>query len=384
MRATHALLTIVGSAALLTATAACGDDTPGAGAASPPAAADPTATALRGGDGPSTTAPATSPAPPARGAVRTVATDLAAPWDIEFLPNRDALVTERDSAKLLRITPGRAAQTVMTIPGVVPGGEGGLLGLAVSPRFSEDETVYVYFTAASDNRVAKVDLGTKKVTPILTGLKKGPIHDGGALELGPDGHLYVGVGDTGDTSNAQSRASRNGKILRITVAGKVPRGNPFKGSPIWSLGHRNVQGLAFDRSGRLWASEFGQDTTDEVNLIRPGRNYGWPVVEGKGSTQGGRFTNPLVTWSPTSSSSPSGAAITGRELYVSALAGRKLWRIKLSGASAGRPQALFSGRYGRIRAVAQAPDGSIWFATSNRDGRGDPRDGDDRILQLGT
>ena len=131
-------------------------------------------------------------------------------------------------------------------------------------------------------------------------------------------------------------------------------------------------------------TEYFRGQPMQVNLIRKGRNYGWPVVEGAGNTQRGRFTNPVVTWSPTSESSPSGAAISGDELYVSALAGRRLWRIKLDGASAGKPEALFTQEYGRIRAVAAAPDGSIWFGTSNRDGRGDPKDGDDRILQLGT
>ncbi len=132
--------------------------------------------------------------------------------------------------------------------------------------------------------------------------------------------------------------------MRITAAGKVPSDNPTDGSPVWTMGHRNVQGFAWDGSGRMWASEFGQNTTDEVNLIQRGRNYGWPTVEGYGDTQRSRFTNPKVTWSPTSESSPSGAAIGGRELYVSALAGRRLWRIPLDGAKAGEPEALFTER----------------------------------------
>ncbi|MEP6953972.1 MAG: PQQ-dependent sugar dehydrogenase, partial [Solirubrobacteraceae bacterium] len=207
------------------------------------------------------------------------------------------------------------------------------------------------------------------------------IHNGGRLAFGPDGMLYAGVGDAGTTSNAQDRGSRNGKILRIAPDGSVPAGNPIGGSPVWSLGHRNVQGLAFDRAGRLWASEFGQNSFDEVNLIRKGRNYGWPLVEGKGSTQGGRFTNPLVTWR-TSESSPSGAAIAGSSLYVGALAGERLWRVPLRGSSVGRPRALLNGRYGRLRTVVRAPDGALWISTSNRDGRGAPRSGDDRIIRL--
>jgi glucose/arabinose dehydrogenase len=162
--------------------------------------------------------------------------------------------------------------------------------------------------------------------------------------------------------------------------GSVPSDNPFRGSRVWSYGHRNVQGLAWDRSRRLWATEFGQDRFDEVNLIRKGRNYGWPVVEGKGSTRGGRFVNPKVTWR-TSDSSPSGAAIAGRVLYVAALQGRCLWRIPLRGTRTGRPRRILTG-YGRLRTVVKAPDGSLWVATSNRDGRGSPRGGDDRIIRV--
>ncbi|MDQ8044332.1 MAG: PQQ-dependent sugar dehydrogenase, partial [Solirubrobacteraceae bacterium] len=306
------------------------------------------------------------------------------PWDIAFLPSGDALVSERESGKILDLPAGGGSPTTLTtVPGVVAEGEGGLLGLAVSPTYDRDHLIYAYFSASSDNRVASIDTQTKAVKPILTGIKKGQIHNGGALAFGPDGMLFVGVGETGDTGLAQQKTSLNGKILRITATGKVPKGNPFKGSPVWTYGHRNVQGFAWDKAGRMWASEFGQDTTDEVNLIRKGRNYGWPIVEGKGSTQGGKFTNPLATWTPTSTSSPSGAAIVGNTLYIGALAGRKLWKIPIHGASLGKPVGLLSGTYGRIRAVTAAPNGSIWFSTSNRDGRGSPVSSDDRIVQLG-
>lgn len=321
--------------------------------------------------------------PPRRGSVRTIATGLEVPWDIAFLPGGAALVSERDSARLLQIPAGGGApKDLMTVPGVVPGGEGGLLGLAVSPRYRQDHAVYAYLTAEGDNRVVRIDLRARRVEPILTGFAKGQIHNGGALEFGPDGRLYVGVGEVGEPGRAQDPGSPNGKILRITTSGRPAKGNPFPGSPVWSLGHRNVQGLSWDRAGRLWATEFGQNRTDEVNLIRRGKNYGWPVVEGRSG--GGPYVDPVVTWSPTSTSSPSGAAISGSELYVGALAGQRLWRIGLRGTRARPPAGLFGERYGRIRAVATAPDGSIWFSTSNRDGRGDPQDGDDRLLQLGT
>jgi glucose/arabinose dehydrogenase len=161
--------------------------------------------------------------------------------------------------------------------------------------------------------------------------------------------------------------------------GSVPADNPFRGSRVWSLGHRNVQGLAWDRGGRLWATEFGQDTYDEINLIARGANYGWPAKEGVGGDA--RFTDPKVTWTPTSTSSPSGAAISGTTLYVGALQCRCLWAIPLRGATAGTPRKLLAGRFGRLRSVARAPDGALWITTSNRDGRGNPVAGDDRILR---
>jgi glucose/arabinose dehydrogenase len=268
----------------------------------------------------------------------------------------------------------------MTVPGVSAVGEGGFLGLALSPQYSRDRWVYAYLTAASDNRIVRFRLGGQ-VRPVLTGLQKAANHNGGRIAFGPDGKLYAGVGDAGNSANAQDRGALNGKILRMNRNGTVPSGNPFPGSLVWSWGHRNVQGLAWDRSGRLWASEFGENTRDEVNLIRRGRNYGWPTVEGTGSTQGGRFTNPLVTWA-TSEASPSGAAIIGANLYVAALRGECVWRIPLRGATLGKPTRMLAGRYGRIRTVVAAPDGTLWIATSNRDGRGAPRPGDDRIIAI--
>ena len=333
---------------------------------------------------PSTTQATRAPAVPARGKVRLVAKDLEVPWDIGFLPNGDALVTERDSRRLVQIpADGGPLKSVMTVPGVKPEGEGGLLGLAVSPRFAKDGFVYLYFTSDRDNRIARVHLPTKRMKTVLTGIQKGSTHNGGALEFGPDGKLYAGVGEAGVPELSQNRASLNGKILRLEPSGSPAEGNPFRRSPVWSLGHRNVQGLAWDSAGRLWATEFGQNEVDEVNLIRRGRNYGWPVVEGRGDGQAGKYTGPVVTWSPTSESSPSGGAIVGDELYVGALAGQRLWRIGLEEGTADRPESLLDGQLGRIRAVAASPRGTIWFSTSNRDGRGDPADIDDRVLELG-
>ncbi|MEA2253357.1 MAG: hypothetical protein QOG70_3599 [Solirubrobacteraceae bacterium] len=312
---------------------------------------------------------------------RTIVTGLQVPWGIAFLPDRSALIAERTTGRIVKVGPnGGRPHLVMRVPGVVPDGEGGLLGLAVSPSYASDHLVYAYFTSASDNRIVRFRLGGA-LQPILTGLEKASIHDGGRIAFGPDGMLYAGVGDAGNTANAQDLSKANGKILRIRPDGSIPADNPFQGSRVWSYGHRNVQGLAWDAAGRLWATEFGQNRFDEVNLIRKGRDYGWPTVEGRGSTHGGRFVNPKVTWS-TSDSSPSGAAIVGSTLYAGALAGQRLWRIPLRGTATGRPAALLNGRYGRLRTVVRAPDGSLWISTSNRDGRGQPRSGDDRIIRL--
>jgi glucose/arabinose dehydrogenase len=312
---------------------------------------------------------------------RTLATGLSVPWGVAFLPGGDALVSERTTGRIVRVSPGGRKRVVMRIPGVDTGaGEGGLLGLAVSPSYGSDRLVYAYFTSNTDNRIVRFRLGGR-VRPILTGIRREFNHNGGRIAFGPDGKLYAGVGDAVDSDLSQNRRSLNGKILRMNPNGSVPAGNPFGDSLVWSLGHRNVQGLAWDSRGRLWATEFGQDTFDEVNLIRPGRNYGWPEVEGRGSTGGGRFTNPAVTWR-TSEASPSGVAIRGRTLYVGALRGEAVLRVRLRGERASKRGSLLGGRYGRIRTVVRAPDGSLWVTTSNRDGRGDPRRGDDRIVRL--
>ena len=332
------------------------------------------------------TAPAAeSTAPKAQAAQsstpRVLAKKLRVPWGVAFLPGGDALVSERTTGRILRIAKnGGNAKVAMRVPGVsTDAGEGGLLGLAVSKTYARDKLVYAFFTTTSDNRIARFKLG-RRPRVIFSGIEAASIHDGGRLAFGPDGKLYVGTGDAGNMANAQNRKSPNGKILRLNPDGSVPADNPFPGSPVWSLGHRNVQGLAFDRAGRLWAPEFGQNTFDEVNLIAKGKNYGWPTVEGPG-TGNGRFVSPKVVWR-TSESSPSGAAIVGKSLYVGALAGRRLWKIPLNGTSAGAPQKLLDGDYGRLRSPAAAPDGSLWVTTSNRDGRGSPADDDDRVLQL--
>jgi glucose/arabinose dehydrogenase len=333
---------------------------------------------------PSTPTPSSSPAAgaPDLGAPEEVANDLEVPWGLAFLPDGNALVAERNSARILQV-PGSGGQPrqVYRVPGVDAGGEGGLLGLAVSPDYATDRYVYAYFTAQSDNRIVRFRLSGGNPEVIFDGIDKAGIHNGGRIAFGPDGMLYAGTGDAGNRGEAQDRDDPNGKILRLTPDGDPAPGNPVAGSPVYTLGHRNVQGLAWDAQGRLFATEFGQNSFDEVNLIQPGRNYGWPEVEGRGDTDGGKYTNPLVTWS-TDEASPSGAAIAAGTLYVAALRGERLWTVPLNGASTGQPRAELEGRYGRLRTVVTAPDGSLWVTTSNRDGRGDVRDNDDRILRF--
>jgi glucose/arabinose dehydrogenase len=309
---------------------------------------------------------------------QVVATGLTVPWGMGFLPDGTALVAERNSARVLSIRPGSAPAVVTTVPGVQAGGEAGLLGLAVSPTFAQDNLIYVYFTTASDNRIARFRLDTpQQQTVILSGLARASTHDGGRIAFGPDGMLYAGVGDAGVTANAQNQASLNGKILRLRPDGGVPADNPFPGSPVYTLGHRNVQGLAWDSRGRMFATEFGQNTWDEVNEIVAGGNYGWPVVEGRGTDP--RYRNPYVVWS-TAEASPSGATIDGDTLYVAALRGQRLWTVPLSGG--GSPVARLQGQYGRLRTVERAPDGALWLTTSNRDGRGTPAPDDDRVIRF--
>ena len=320
-------------------------------------------------------------------AVETVATGLNVPWALAFLPDGTALVTERNSGRILSVTAPAsgsvasnqvAAATRVTevarIADVAPRGEGGLMGIAVSPNYATDRWVYVYYTAVQDNRIVRLRLG-ETPQPIVTGIPKASIHNGGRIAFGPDGMLYAGTGDASEKGESQNTSSVAGKILRMTPEGKPAPGNPF-GNLVYSYGHRNVQGLAWDANGQLYAAEFGQNRYDELNRIEAGRNYGWPQVEGTGDNPA--YVNPVATWS-TSDASPSGLAIMDGRAYLACLRGAKLYRIGLDGTGA---QQLLSGEYGRLRAVAVAPDGTLWVTTSNKDGRGSPSDGDDRILRL--
>ncbi|MEW1655253.1 MULTISPECIES: PQQ-dependent sugar dehydrogenase [unclassified Streptomyces] len=334
--------------------------------------------------------------PGAKGSVEvtgTVATGLKTPWGVAALPGGDLLVGERDTGRIVRVaTQGGKVTEVGSVPGVAPGGEGGLLGLAVAPSFGTDHQVYAYFTTASDNRIARMvyderrDPGNRLGAPntIFKGIPKGKFHNGGRLAFGPDRMLYASTGETGDKGLAQDKKSPAGKILRMTPDGEPVHGNPEPDSVVYDYGHRNVEGLAWDAGDRLWASELGQDAWDELNLIEPGRNYGWPLVEGK---RNGRpvppgYVDPVEVWRP-ADASPSGLAYAKGSLWMASLRGERLWRIPLNGTRpVAAPQAFLKGAYGRLRTVVAAGDGALWLVTGNTDGRGRPRAGDDRILRL--
>ncbi|PRB15628.1 sorbosone dehydrogenase family protein [Microbacterium sp. MYb62] len=312
----------------------------------------------------------------------TIAEGVDAPWSIAFSGGA-ALISERDTARIVEVSDEGTLREVGVIGGVEPRGEGGLLGIAVHEGY-----LYAYSTTAEGNRVQRFALsgspGSMEISgpeTILSGLPAAGNHNGGRIAFGPDGMLYVTVGDAGDREGAQDVGSLAGKILRITPDGRVPEDNPFEGSPVFSLGHRNPQGLAWDEDGTMYASEFGQDTWDELNVIEPGGNYGWPAVEG--IAQRDDFIDPVQQWAP-DIASPSGIAIASGSIFIANLRGERLREVPLS-------DLRVSGEYfaedaadslGRLRDVVVAPDGALWILTNNTDGRGNPREGDDRVVRI--
>lgn len=362
---------IAASAGLLLALSAC-TATP-----TPPPAETPTTT-----PSPSEEAPATpEPLGP-----REPSLNLGAPWSVAFVRN-SALVSERDSARLLELTEDGEVREVATIAGVVHGGEGGLLGLAVSPATDgeQPEFLYAYSTAAEGNRVQRFpitgepgSLAIGEPTSIIQGIPSASSHNGGRIAFGPDGMLYVTAGDASQPELSQDLSSPAGKILRLTPEGEIPSDNPFDDSPVYSYGHRNPQGIAWAKDGTMYSSEFGQDTWDELNVITAGANYGWPTVEGIAGDE--RFVDPVQQWRP-ADASPSGIAIAGDTIYIANLRGQRVRTVPLADLTASQDH--FVEEYGRIRDVVVSPDGKLWLLSNNTDGRVDPRENDDRFIDSG-
>ena len=322
--------------------------------------------------------------------VNVVAGGLEVPWSLAFAPDGRLFVTERPGRIRVVRDSRLEPEPVATLP-VAHAGEGGLMGLALDPTFADSGRLYVCYTAQRNdrlvNRVVALTLRDGQAHEdrvLIEDIPGAGIHDGCRLKFGPDGKLYVTTGDAGDSRRAQRLDALNGKILRINADGTVPSDNPTNGSPVYSFGHRNVQGIAWDRAGRLWASEHGPSGIpcchDEINVILPGRNYGWPHVYGKAHDR--RFVDPVVesgndTWAP------AGIAFLGEHLYVAALRGRRLLRITPNAdASSAQVANLLERAYGRLRDVVTGSDGALYVTTSNRDGRGAAASNDDRILRV--
>lgn len=315
-----------------------------------------------------------------------VAEGLNIPWELVFLPTGEMLVTERPG-RLLKIGQGK---TTITIEGVVHVGEGGLLGLALHPDFLQNNFLYLYLTTNSGdrltNRVEKYTLFENELrnrTVILENIPGAQFHDGGRIVFGPDKKLYITTGDAGIEDNAQNKSSLAGKILRLNDDGSIPKDNPFN-TAVWSYGHRNPQGLAWDADGKMWATEHGRSGLtsgfDEVNLIERGKNYGWPVIQGDESTVG--METPKAHSGAQETWAPSGASIIGNILLFTGLRGESLYQAKINGTNIENISRLFKNQFGRLRTIVKGPDGQLYLVTNNRDGRGTIKSGDDKIIKI--
>lgn len=331
-----------------------------------------------------------------RVAATTVATNLDIPWSMAFASDGRLFVTERPGRVRILDLVSRTSELAVTLDDVYTEGEAGLLGLALDPEFVQNRLVYLYYSARlpSGGRVNRVvryreagsRLGERVV--LLDDIPAGQIHDGGRLRFGPDGLLYISAGDAANATLAQDLGSLAGKILRINRDGTTPRDNPFA-SPIYSYGHRNPQGFDWHPlTGGLWESEHGNTGNDEINVIDAGVNYGWPRIEASQSMPGMR--TPVTFFTP--AIAPSGASFYGGQLFprfagnlfVATLRGTHLLRLTVDAASRQitAQEQLLAGRFGRLRDVIAGPDGSLYFCTNNRDGRGSPTSTDDRIVRL--
>jgi glucose/arabinose dehydrogenase len=328
--------------------------------------------------------------------VQTIVTNVEVPWDMAFAPDGRLFFTERGGRVRIYQSGALLQQPALTLDDVQPVGEGGLLGIALHPNFAVNHYVYLLYTTdnaiGTVNRLARyreVNNALAERAVLSEGMAASSIHNGGRIRFGPDGMLYVTMGDAASPANAQSLSSLNGKILRFRDDGTTPADNPFS-NPVWTWGHRNPQGIDWNPvTHDLWATEHGQVGNDEVNFIRRGLNYGWPTIEGT-ATQAG-MESPVVLYNPTVA--PSGGAfytssrmpsLTGN-FFFGALAGQQIQRLIFDPVNPTRVTATekwLENHFGRIRDVVTGPDGAIYFCTSNRDGRGTAIATDDRIARI--
>jgi len=325
--------------------------------------------------------------------VSQVATDTDIPWGLVNLPDGTVLYGRRDAQNIVRLDPATGQKTsVGTVPNVQStDGEGGLMGLALSPTFSTDRWLYVMHTSPTDNRIVRIRyengaLTASSLQVLLSGIGRNKFHNGGRLRFGPDGKLYASTGDAQNAAYAQDLNNLAGKVLRLNADGTIPSDNPF-GNYVWSYGHRNPQGLAFDSQGRLWEQEFGNSVMDETNLIQRGGNYGWPNCEGTVS-QGGSgcatagYIAPKRTYS-TAEGSCSGIAVVRDVLYVACARGTRLYREVISGTELTNVQQFFVGTYGRLRTVEPTLDGNLWMTTTNQGDKDSiPDNSNERIFRV--
>jgi len=325
-----------------------------------------------------------------------IAQNLTIPWDIAFTPNGGMFVTERPGNLLYKAS-SSPAFTQVEVPASAHRGEGGLLGIALHPNFSENQFLYVYLTAKQEggliNRVDRFVFTEGELTEqeqVVANIPGAPYHDGGRIAFGPDGYLYIATGDATNKPSAQNIKALSGKILRVTDSGDIPEDNPF-GNAVYSYGHRNPQGLTWDDQGRLWSTEHGRSGVrsglDELNLIVKGKNYGWPDSEGDEVKEG--TVSPVVhsgadiTWAPASAVFVKNADPEGTgSIFFGGLRGEALYEAVLNGHKVIKVAEHFKGEFGRIRTVTKGPDGMLYITTSNRDGRGDPQEGDDKIIRV--
>ncbi|MBI2011580.1 PQQ-dependent sugar dehydrogenase [Candidatus Daviesbacteria bacterium] len=321
--------------------------------------------------------------------IEVIATGLDTPWAIAFLPDKGMLVTERPGrVRLIDSRDKLQEQPVATLNQVKEIGEGGLMGIALHPDFSENNSIYIYYTYSGSgndtlNRVSRFTYKDNRLSSeqiIVDKIPGATNHNGGRIKFGPDKFLYITTGDAQQPSLAQNKNSLAGKILRVTDEGRAAPGNPFN-NLIYSYGHRNPQGIAWDSKNQLWETEHGpsglETGNDEVNKIEAGKNYGWPEIRGVETKPGMEFpvadSGKSITWAP------AGAAIIDRKLYFGGLRGQALYALSLEG------DALFENfknEFGRIREVILGPDRMLYITTSNNDGRGIPDNEDDRIIKI--